>query len=125
MVRGASWNNNNPENLLSSNRNNNNPDNRNDNNGFRCVLVGESSRKAAKNRRDVRRHFFLPRQLPRGQPNPRPRAPRGKDKVAAVAGKPSLAESHGGLVIIVSKFTPTALSKKFSTTPPRSLINWR
>lgn len=36
-----------PDNLLSSNRNNDNPENRNDNNGFRCVLVVESSRKAA------------------------------------------------------------------------------
>jgi RNA-directed DNA polymerase len=56
VVRGASWNNNNPENLLSSNRNNDTPDNRNDNNGFRCVLVAGSSRKAAtcENRRDAR-----------------------------------------------------------------------
>jgi hypothetical protein len=35
-------------NLLSSYRNNNDPGNRNDNNGFRCVLVpAGSSRKAA------------------------------------------------------------------------------
>ncbi len=46
VLRGASWNNNNPDNLLSSNRNNDNPENRNDNNGFRCVLVVGSSRKA-------------------------------------------------------------------------------
>ncbi len=46
VLRGASWNNNNADNLLSSNRNNNTPDNRNNNIGFRCVLVGMSSRKA-------------------------------------------------------------------------------
>ena len=47
VLRGASWNNNDPDNLLSSNRNNNDPGNRNNNIGFRCVLVGgESSPKA-------------------------------------------------------------------------------
>ena len=46
VLRGASWNNNNPDNLLSANRNNNTPDNRNNNNGFRCVLAGGSSPKA-------------------------------------------------------------------------------
>jgi len=47
VLRGASWNNDNQDNLLSSNRNNNDPDNRNNNNGFRVVLRGLSSRKAA------------------------------------------------------------------------------
>jgi hypothetical protein len=47
VLRGGSWNNDHPDNLLSSNRNNNTPDNRNDNNGFRVVLVSGSSRKAA------------------------------------------------------------------------------
>jgi len=37
VVRGGSWNNDNPDNFLGSNRNNNTPDNRNDNNGFRCA----------------------------------------------------------------------------------------
>ena len=46
VLRGGSWNNNDPDNLLSSNRNNNTPDNRNNNIGFRCVLVGGMSRKA-------------------------------------------------------------------------------
>jgi len=46
VLRGASWNNNNPDNLLASYRNNNIPDNRNDNIGFRCVVAAESSRKA-------------------------------------------------------------------------------
>jgi hypothetical protein len=44
VLRGASWNNNDPDNLLSSNRDNNTPGNRNNNIGFRCVLVSGSSR---------------------------------------------------------------------------------
>jgi formylglycine-generating enzyme required for sulfatase activity len=44
VLRGASWLDNSPENLLSSDRDYNNPDVRNDCCGFRCVLVGESSR---------------------------------------------------------------------------------
>jgi len=36
VVRGGSWNNDNPKNLRASNRNRNNPTNRNNNNGFRC-----------------------------------------------------------------------------------------
>ena len=39
VLRGGSWNNNERGNLLSSNRNHNTPTNRNNNNGFRCVLV--------------------------------------------------------------------------------------
>lgn len=35
VLRGGSWNNDNPENFRCANRNNNNPDNRNNNNGFR------------------------------------------------------------------------------------------
>ena len=46
-LRGGSWNNNDSDNLLSSYRNHNPADNRNNNIGFRCVLVGVSSRKAA------------------------------------------------------------------------------
>jgi hypothetical protein len=46
VLRGASWNNNNPDNLLSSNRNNNDPTNRNNNIGFR-VVVGVGERKGA------------------------------------------------------------------------------
>jgi len=44
VVRGASWSNFNPELLLSSARDNHTPDLRNLSDGFRCVLVGESSR---------------------------------------------------------------------------------
>ncbi len=39
VLRGGSWNNNTEINLRSSYRNNDHPTNRNDNNGFRCVLV--------------------------------------------------------------------------------------
>ena len=39
VLRGGSWNNNERTNLLSSNRNHNIPGNRNNNNGFRLVLV--------------------------------------------------------------------------------------
>jgi hypothetical protein len=39
VLRGGCWNNNDRANLLSSNRNHNQPGNRNNNNGFRCVLV--------------------------------------------------------------------------------------
>ena len=42
VLRGGSWNNNDPRNLLSSNRNNDHPGNRNDNNGFRVVLSSSS-----------------------------------------------------------------------------------
>jgi hypothetical protein len=46
VLRGASWNNHDQDNLLSSNRNHNTPENRNNNNGFRVVLVGMTSPKA-------------------------------------------------------------------------------
>jgi hypothetical protein len=50
VLRGASWNNNDPSNTLSAYRNRNIPGNRNDNNGFRCVLVaGGVVRKAKAN----------------------------------------------------------------------------
>lgn len=39
VLRGGCWNNNDRANLLSSYRNHNQPGNRNNNNGFRCVLV--------------------------------------------------------------------------------------
>jgi formylglycine-generating enzyme required for sulfatase activity len=38
VLRGASWNNNNPDNLRVENRNTNHPSNRNNNNGFRVLL---------------------------------------------------------------------------------------
>jgi formylglycine-generating enzyme required for sulfatase activity len=39
VLRGGSWNNDNPNNLRAANRNRNNPDNRNNNNGFRGVAL--------------------------------------------------------------------------------------
>lgn len=85
VLRGGSWNNNDRENLLSSNRNNDHPDNRNDNNGFRVVLVGESSRKAAMVQRDA--GWERPaRPGPRSQPNCRPRA-RGLNGKRRSAGR--------------------------------------
>jgi len=44
VLRGGSWNNEHPRNLLSSNRNNDTPTNRNDNNGIRVVVAGGGSR---------------------------------------------------------------------------------
>ena len=44
-VARRSWNNNNRDNVLSSNRNNNDPDNRNENIGFRAVVKAGSGRK--------------------------------------------------------------------------------
>ena len=68
VLRGASFNNNDPDNLLSSNRNNNTPDNRNNNIGFRVVAaVGASSRKALSRRIG---------EMPDGPPPVRPE-PRG------------------------------------------------
>jgi len=54
VLRGASWNNNTETNLRSSYRNNEDPRNRNDNNGFRCVLVVAGGKAFVKptNRRD-------------------------------------------------------------------------
>ncbi len=43
VIRGGSWNNNNPQNYRSANRNNNNPSNDNNNNGFRVVCLPHSS----------------------------------------------------------------------------------
>ena len=37
MLRGGSWNNDNPDNFRATYRNNNNPTNSNNNYGFRCV----------------------------------------------------------------------------------------
>lgn len=37
VLRGGSWNNDNPDNFRCAYRNNNRPDNRNNNNGFRCA----------------------------------------------------------------------------------------
>ena len=88
VLRGASWNNNNPDNLLSSNRNYNTPDNRNNNVGFRCVMVVGSSPKA-----EAACAMSGGSGLPgRSQESslaaaPAPAGQAGKDAVAAVPGK--------------------------------------
>ncbi|MBN1481414.1 hypothetical protein EH223_03515 [candidate division KSB1 bacterium] len=43
VVRGGSWNNNNPDNFRCANRNRNNPNNRNNNLGFRLARSAQSS----------------------------------------------------------------------------------
>jgi|GEM_PF-2337787 len=75
VLRGGSWNNNDPDNLLSSNRNHNPPENRNNNYGFRVVLV--SVRKVSEPCTGVmwRGSFVLRRQCQEGSPNPVLRAP--------------------------------------------------
>jgi len=54
VLRGGSWNNNDPDNLLAAYRNNNTPDNRDNNVGFRCVLVDASVRKVSSGNGEVR-----------------------------------------------------------------------
>ena len=90
VLRGGSWNNDNPDNFLASNRNNNNPDHRNDNNGFRCAgeVMGGASPKAEHNGA-MRGGPPLPRQ---GQADtsltaaPAPVGKTGQDAARAVAG---------------------------------------
>jgi hypothetical protein len=91
VLRGASWNNNDPGNLLSSNRNNNTPDNRNNNIGFRVVLVDDSSRKAEQFRA-MPGGTHLPGRSQESSLTaaPAPVGKTGKDAVAAVPGKPGL-----------------------------------
>jgi hypothetical protein len=89
VLRGGSWNNNNADNLLSSYRNNNAPDNRNDNIGFRVVLVGLCSTKAEQSG-VMSGGANLPVQSQESSltavPAPGGELP-GKDAVQAVAGK--------------------------------------
>jgi hypothetical protein len=96
VLRGASWNNDNPDNLLSSYRNNNTPDNRNDNVGFRVVLAGGVSVKAE--RLGVTHGGdLLPGQSQDVSSLPAVPAPvgrTGKDAAAVVAGRPLPGESH-------------------------------
>jgi len=55
VLRGGSWINNDPENLLGFYRNNNTPGNRNNNVGFRVVLAGVFGGKTSNGHGEVRR----------------------------------------------------------------------
>jgi hypothetical protein len=101
VLRGGSWNNDNPDNFLASNRNNNNPDNRNDNNGFRCAGggMGDASPKAEQSSA-MRGGTPLP--CPSQEDTsltavPAPVGPTGKDAARAVAANAETLrpESHG------------------------------
>jgi hypothetical protein len=61
VLRGASWINNDESNTRSSNRNNNEPMNRNNNIGFRCVLVVVGGKAYQPNNRRDRRPGQKPR----------------------------------------------------------------
>ena len=81
MLRGGSWNNNNPRNLLSSYRNNDNPGNRNNNIGFRVVLSGGGSgSKVLYGRRDVAREISSSATGAKKPPNRCHQAPVGPGK---------------------------------------------
>jgi hypothetical protein len=102
VLRGGSWNNDNPENFRAANRNNNHPDNRNDNNGFRCagVGVGGFSPKAG-NIGEMHGGAPLPCQSQADTSLtaiPAPVGQTGKDAARAVAGNlPPAGERHGPL----------------------------
>ena len=88
VLRGGSWNNNSASNLLSSNRNNDQPGNRNDNNGFRLVLVVGSGGKAS-----------LPTDHRDGGPGQKPLPPRGKNTLNRMTS-PWRKRAHGwGLAV--------------------------
>ncbi len=99
VLRGASWNNDDRNNLLSSNRNNNTPENRNNNNGFRVVLAGVLSPKAEPFCQ-MSGGPVLPDQSQEASLTaiPAPVGKPGKDAAATVPGKPG-AERHGGLFV--------------------------
>ena len=100
VVRGGSWINNDSANLLSSYRNNDHPTNRNDNNGFRVVVVGRSGGKATalKNRPDPGWLQWLPGQRQEVSLTRRsaPRRKQVRTEVAAVPCRGKDAEPcHG------------------------------
>jgi hypothetical protein len=100
VLRGGSWNNDNPANFMASNRNNNNPGNRNNNNGFRCVGggAGGSSPKAEQSG-VLHGGTLLPCQcqaVTSLTAAPAPVGQTGKDAARAVAGSPR-GERHGPL----------------------------
>jgi hypothetical protein len=95
VLRGGSWNNDNPDNFQGSNRNNNNPDNRNDNNGFRCVgAVGVGSSPKAGTMGVMPAGTLLPGQSQEASLTavPAPVGQTGQDAAQAVAGNSAPAE---------------------------------
>ena len=97
VLRGASWNNDNEDNLRSSNRNNDQPTNRNHNVGFRVVVGAASARKVSNGINGEEPVGEGPGgRVPSGSPNPAQRAPHGeKTRRRAVAGRAVAPESHG------------------------------
>ncbi|MCP5557973.1 MAG: SUMF1/EgtB/PvdO family nonheme iron enzyme [Verrucomicrobiaceae bacterium] len=89
VLRGASWNNNDASNTLSSNRNNDQPGNCNNNIGFRCVLV-LGGRKA-----------FMPSHRRDDCPGQNPLWSRAKKSLTPVAS-PWKKQTHGwGMTSVV------------------------
>jgi len=99
VLRGASWNNDNPDNLRSSNRNNDHPGNRNNNYGFRVVWVGASARKVlSRNGRkmgEVRRGETPCAASAKKPPNRPIHAPLGEKTRRGPWPVGACAESHG------------------------------
>ncbi len=100
VLRGGSWYRNDPDYLLSSNRNNNTPDHRNDNNGFRCVLVVGSAPRWQNQRMGAMSGGRTPcparAKSPAQPPPPCPWAQRGKTRRQPWPVTPRLRdESHG------------------------------
>ena len=104
MLRGGSWINNNPENLRCSYRNNNTPDNRNNNIGFRVVMVSVGAEGIQRCWRGAARGKALRRRSQEGSPNLAQRAPRrGKDAAQAVAGRRRCRKSRPAFALYLLK----------------------
>ena len=108
VLRGGSWGNNDPRNLRCSNRNNDASDNRNDNVGFRCVVVGVGGvRKVPGRRQPPTARYGVGNSsapsVPRGHltctPTPRGRGENTRRRAVAGNGchPDSVCESHGPL----------------------------
>ncbi len=92
VLRGGSWNNDNPENFRAANRNNNDPGNRNDNNGFRCAGLGAGAVSPKAGKTGVMQGGDpLPcrsQEATSLTAVPAPAGKKGKDAARAVAGNP-------------------------------------
>lgn len=89
VVRGGSWINNNHDNLRASYRNDNEPENRNNNLGFRCVLVGVAAGRCSTEMARCGPGMWPCPSVPRSHLTriTRPRRSRGKYAARAVAGR--------------------------------------